>query len=779
MTFQIALVLAILGVALLLFVTERVRMDLAAMLILVSLVVTGLITPAEALSGFSSPAVVTVWAVLILSAGLTRAGLAGLVGQQMLRLAGHSEARLVAVIMLTAAVLSGFMNNVGVAALMLPVVVNIARQTGRPPSRLLMPLAFATLVGGSITLIGTPPNLLISEALHESGLNSFQMFDFLPVGLAVTLASIVFMTLGGRHLLPRRETKRLPGDERADLAEFFGLRERLYTVRLPPASPLAGKSLLESRLGVVLGLNVVGILRQGAVRLAPTPETVLQADDRLLVEGRLDQLAEFSNGQQILVKEQPLDVEKLLSAEMGFAEVRFAADCPLQGQTLQQIGFRARFGAVVLAVRRGGGVLRTNLERIPLQCDDVLLVQGRHGQLDLLEAEPSLIVKRIETVKEYQLEERLMLARVPPGSLLAGKTLAESRLGGAYGLGVMGIMHEGTTRLLPEADERLAEGDLLLVKGRRQDLETLAGLQSLVVEGQAEVDLDDLESEHVGLIEVVLSPHSKLAGKTLRELHFRDKYGLSVLAIWRGGRAYRSGLRDMALQFGDALLLYGPRDRARVLGSEPDFLVLTESAQEAPRWQKAPLALLIMAGVLVVVMIGWLPIAIAAVMGMALMILTGCLAMDEAYQSVEWRSVFLIAGMLPMGIAMERTGAAQWLADGLIGLLGGWGPLAVMGGLTLLAVAALQAMPTAAVAVLLAPIAMGAAANLGVSPYPLLMAVAAATSAAFMSPVGHPSNVLIMGPGGYRFTDYIRVGLPLTIVVLAVALLVIPLFWPF
>ncbi|MBN1136529.1 MAG: SLC13 family permease [Anaerolineae bacterium] len=779
MTPQIAIVLSILAVAILLFVTERVRMDLVAVLVLVSLVIAGLITPVEALSGFSNPAVVTVWAVLVLSAGLTRTGLAGLVGNQVLRLAGQSEARLVVVIMLAAAALSGFMNNVGVAALMLPVVVDIARRTGRPSSRLLMPLAFATLLGGTITLIGTPPNILIGEALRERGLRPFEMFDFAPVGLAVTLVGIAFMVVVGRHLLPTRETKRLAAGRPIDLTEFFGLRDRLYAVRIPPGSPLVGKTLLQSRLGAVLELTVVGIQRESTVRLAPTPETTLQAGDRLLVEGRLDRLAELRNGRQILVEEQPLDVEKLLSAEMGFAEVRLPAGSSLPGQTLEQIGFRRRFGVVVLAVRRGGGVLRTNLERISLQRDDVLLVEGSHAQLDALQAEPDLLVSRIETAEEYHLEERLVLVQVPSGSSLAGKTLVESRLGEAYGLGVMGIIREGATQLLPNAGERLAEDDLLLVKGRREDIQTLDGLQGLEMEEQVAAELGDLESEHVGLIEAVLSPRTTLVGKTLRQIHFREKYGLSVLAVWRGGRAYRSGLRDMTLQFGDALLLYGLRDRARVLGSESDFLVLTEAAQEAPRRQKAPLALLIMTGMLMVAIAGWLPIAIAAVMGMALMILTGCLTMEEAYHAIEWQAVFLIAGMLPLGIALERTGAAQWLAGGLIGLIGDWGPLAVMVGLSLLAVLASQAMPNAAVAVLLAPIALDAAASLGASPYPLLMAVAVSASAAFLSPVGHSSNVLIMGPGGYRFTDYIRVGLPLTVLVLAVALLVLPLFWSF
>jgi di/tricarboxylate transporter len=304
-------------------------------------------------------------------------------------------------------------------------------------------------------------------------------------------------------------------------------------------------------------------------------------------------------------------------------------------------------------------------------------------------------------------------------------------------------------------------------------------LQSLQIEGEAPPDLSDLESEFVGLTEVVLSPRTTLAGKTLREVHFREKFGLNVLALWRSGRSYQSRLSDMALRFGDAMLLYGPRENLKVLGTEPDFLVLTEEAQEAPRLKKAPVALLVMAVVLVPVIFGWLPIAITAVTGVVLMILTGVLTMEEAYRSIEWKAIFLIAGMLPLGIAMEHSGAAGLLAEGVVNLVGAYGALAVMAGLFVLAAVASQVMPNPAVAVLLAPIAFNTANGLGVSPYPMMMAVAVSASAAFLSPVGHPANVLIMGPGGYRFSDYLKMGIPLTLVVLLVSLLVVPIIWPF
>jgi di/tricarboxylate transporter len=779
MTPDIAIVLAILLTAIVMFVTERIRVDIVALMVLVSLALTGLITPTEALSGYANLAVITVWAVLILSAGLARTGVAGLIGRPMLRLAGGSDARLIAMIMLTVGVLSGFMNDIGVAALMLPVVVDIARRTGRPPSRLLMPLAFAALLGGLNTLIGTPPNILVSEALRQYGLEPFHMFDYTPTGVVVMLAGIAFMVLVGRHLLPSRDIMQLPENDQAAPGEFFGLPERLFVVRLPDDSALAGMTLAQSRLGAALGLNVLAILRADQNQLAPGPAAVLRPGDRLLVEGRPDRLAEL-RGRRVLVKEDDhLAVDRLLTAEIDLAELALSPQSSLPGKTLEEIDFRHRFGVAVLAIRRGGGVVRTNLEKLPLQRDDVLLVQGTRVRLDALQTEPEFTISSAEAAQEYQLEERLVAMRVPEDSTLANKTLVESRLGDAFGLGVMGIVREGATHLIPDAEERLAAGDLLLIKARPDDLLTLEGLQSLELDLEPPPDLAELESEHVCLVEIVLSPRTTLAGKTLRQILFRDKYGLSVLAIWREGRAYRSNLRDMALRFGDALLLYGPRERLRVLGLEPDFLVLTEAAQEAPRLNKAPIAVLIMAVVLVPVIFDWLPIAIAAVAGVVLMVLSRCLTMEEAYRSIEWKAVFLIAGMLPLGIAMEQTGAASFLAEGMVGLVGPMGPLAVMAGLFILAALASQVMPNPAVAVLLAPIALNTANDLGISPYPLMMAVAISASAAFLSPVGHSANVLVMGPGGYRFADYTKVGIPLTLVVLVVVLIVVPFVWPF
>jgi di/tricarboxylate transporter len=279
-------------------------------------------------------------------------------------------------------------------------------------------------------------------------------------------------------------------------------------------------------------------------------------------------------------------------------------------------------------------------------------------------------------------------------------------------------------------------------------------------------------------MEAMLSPHTNITGKTLRQLRFREKYDLTVLAIWREGQALLSDLRDLPLRFGDALLLHGRRTNFALLGQDPDFLVLTQAAQETPRLERMKLSLCVFASVILSVVLGLLPIYIAAVIGAALMVVTRCVTMEEAYRYIEWKAVFLIAGMLPLGVALDKTGAARFLAEGVVSFVGPFGPFAVMAGIVGLTFLATCFVPTAALVVLMAPIALKTSADMGMSPHALMMAVAMAASASFITPVSHPANVLVMGPGGYRFLDYVKVGLPLTLVVYLVVIIVVPLFWP-
>ncbi len=779
---EILLVLSIVAITLLLLITERLRIDLIALLVLVVLAVSGLLSPTQALSGFSNPAVITVWAVFILSGGLTRSGVARSIGRIVLRFAGNGEARLIGAIMLGAGLLSAFLNNVGVTALLLPVVMDITRRTGHSPSRLLMPLAYGALLGGLTTLIGTPANILVNDAVQAWGLEPFQFFDFTPIGLSLLLLGIAFMMLIGRHLLPRREIG-LDNNLR-DRAEqdIFDVDERLFFLRLPETSELDGKTLLESRIGAALGLNLLAILRQSERLLAPGPQTRLAGNDRLVVEGRPDRLLELQHRNLLSIEADQIEISTLESDEIHLYEVNIAPGNNLVGETLYGSGFRSQYGVNVLAITHNHNAQRTNLQEKILHEGDTLLLQASDEQIvrfreqniwsDVCPVSPS------EVKQKYALNERIRGMRVPASSSLDGLTLADSRLADAFGIAVLAIVRGDSTQLLPEPSEVLQQDDLLIVEVWPEDLKVIIALSQLEMELGVLPALEELQTDTIGSTEVVLSPHSTLAGRTLRDLHFREKYGLSVLAIWRGGQTYRSGLRNMPLRYGDALLLFGPHAALRVLSEEPDFLVLTEEIQQLPRIEKAPTALAIMAGVVTLVLLNIFPISIAAIIGATMMVLFRVLTMDEAYRFINWPAVFLIAGMLPLGIALQESGAAQFLANETVNLVGDYGPFAIMAALFGLTVLVSQIMPNAAVTVLMAPIALSTAAQMKISPYVLALIIAISASASFLSPVAHPANSLIMGPGGYRIADYIKVGIGLVVLTLLASLLLLPLFWP-
>lgn len=592
--------LALLGIAIGLFISGRLRADLVALLVLVTLAVSGIITPQEAFSGFSRSAVITILAIFILTGGLYRTGATRLLGRSLLRLAGGSTGhRLAIIIMLAGALLSLFMNTIAAAAVLLPVVMGISRQTRIAASKLLIPLSYATLLGGMATLL-TTVNILVSTGLRDQGLAPFGLFDFAPVGVPIALAGIIYMATVGLGLLPERSTtehlarlRRM----RTDLADLYGLRENLFEVRVRPDSPLGGRRLAESGLSERLKLNVVAVIRDGSRQLAPSPNMVLQPDDTLLVEGPSGVVGELT----------------------------------------------------------------------------------RHG---------------------------LILAKEPG-----------------------------------------AEGE-------------------------------ELTSEEVVLTEVALSPHADVIGKTLKDIRFREKFGLSVLAIWREGQPLRVGLSDIPLHFGDALLVQGRRERLEVLRTDPDFLVLEEGDAEGIRPGKAVIAVAIMGLALVLAALKALSVAEAMLAGAVLMVLTGCLTMDEVYQSVEWPAIFLVAGMLPLGIAMTKTGAAAQLSAWLLAPLAPWGALAMVAGLFVLTMGLTQMMSGVATVLVMTPIALSAAEHVHANPHAFAMAVALAGSTAFLTPVSHPVNVLVMGPGGYSFRDYVRVGLPLTVLIFIVMLIVLPVFWP-
>jgi di/tricarboxylate transporter len=779
---DILLVLSILGISLVLFVTERIRMDVVAMLVLCTLALSGLVSPSDAFSGFSNPAVITVWAMFILSDGLSRAGIADIIGRSVLRVAGQGEVRMIVVIMLVSGGLSGFMNNIGVAALMLPVVIDIARRSDIPAPRLLMPLAYGTLLGGLTTMVGTPPNLLASATLREAGLAPFELFDFTPLGLIILAVGTAFVALVGRHLLPSAPVKKDDVGNRRNLRDQYGLLDRMFMVRVPPDAVASGQTIHDVGLTRAAGLIIIAIIRNGQTMTLPNPATRLQSGDLMLVQGRSDRFEALRKWSELTIERESSVLKERLSDQLELRELQVAQESRLVGEPVRHGEFRDRYSVNVLAVRRGAEVWRTELGAVTLQPGDHLLVQCHQADAEALDRSAEFTVAARVTSRDldelYDLQNRVFVIHVPKESELEGFSMSETRLADAFDFRVLAIFRDGQLQVMPASETTVRGADLLIVQGRQEDVDMLRGLQELRVQYDPSSHLDVFDSDALQMVETTVHPHSPLAGQSVAELDFRGRYQLELIAIWRNGRPYRTELGAMRVELGDALLLVGPRERLAALERDPDFIVLTPVAASMVDAKKAPVAALIMLAVVCLVLLDWLPISVAAVSGATAMVLTRCLSMEDAYRAIEWRSIFLIAGMLPLGVAMSDTGAAAFVANAVMSSLGGYGPWGVLLGLYGVTAAATMIVPTAALVVLMGPIVLTASAEMGLSPYAAMMAVAIAASASFTSPISHPANVLVMGPGGYRFTDYLKLGVPLTLVVFGVVYLLLPLFWP-
>ena len=595
MTPQIALTLAIIVGALIIFGTEKLRVDVVALLVLLTVGLTGLIGPKEVFAGFSNSAVVTVWAVYIVSGGLFKTGVADLLGKFIYRLSGANEMRLIAVIMLTCGLMSAFMNNVGATAMLMPAVISVAKQTNIPVSKLLIPLSFSSLLGGKMTLIGTPANILATSIVERYGLPTFGFFDFTPIGVVVLATGVLYMVFIGRHFLPVRQP---PG---TGTPEIKGqLRNYISEVRVLPDGSLAGRTLFESKLGAEYDLTVIALVRGNQTIIEIERNTVIERDDILLIEG---------------------------------------------------------------------------------------------------------------------LAENLLRAR----------------------------------------------NDLGLVTAN---------------ESKRHAELDRLSEVEIGIVEATLAPRSSMVNRSLRSLNFRERYGFTVLAVRRQGEILTKRLRSIRFQFGDDLLLQGPRNRMIELEEKNEFLVLEPLAIPENRRRKMPIAIGLMLLVIGLVLFAGLDIAIAMVIGAVGMVLSGALNMDEAYDSIDWRTVFLVAGMLPLGTAMETTGTARYIADLILNAIGGFGPMAALAGMYLLAAVITQPMSNAAAMVLVVPIALDTALSLGANHLTFTLAVVIGAATSFLTPVGHKANVLVFGPGGYKFFDYARVGALLTVFLFVATMIALPIFFP-
>lgn len=775
MTFEIGFLFAVLAAMVYLFLTEKLPVDLTAFLGLVVLVFAGYVDPSDAFVGFSSPAVITMLAIFIVSAALLETGVADTIGSWIHRWVGSREIPLIITLMLVAGVMSAFMNNIAATAVLMPAVASLGSAAGIGPGRLFMPLSFGAILGGTTTLVGTPPNLLAGDVLAQQGLRPFGLFEFAPFGLVILGLGTVFMCTIGRRLLPAGGTPTVKGDG-DELEQVYAIENRLFKLRIPRGSTLDGASIADTRVGNTLGVQIVSIRRGGRRMISPGGDVVLQGEDELLVQGNRESLQRLLRVRDLEVADAP-SADAFDLPESGVLALRLAVPetAEFAGQSLREMEFRERYGIVVVQIERDGATLRDHLGSATLAPRDRVIGIGLESRLD--EVSAAFEVEETGEAVLEALDDSVFVLDLTGDSALVGTTLAESRMGELTGLSVIGVVRAGEGWLNVAPALELRAHDRLLVVGDRARITGLVAVGDVELEEQA--SRREMESEQVRIVEAAVAPRSALEGKTPIEVDFRERYGLQILSVWRAGERIYDDLGDLALKVGDALLLLGDHDEADALAGDRDLILLTQGAERPRRRSKAPFALGALALMVGLVMSGLQPIQMAAFTAASLVVLSGALSMREAYQAIEWRAIFLVAAVLPAGAAMETSGAAAMLANSVTDVAGPYGPYAVLASLVLLSSLLSQGLDGAPAVVLLSPVVIETAQKLDLSPYPLMMGVALAASAAFMTPFSHKANLLVMGIGGYRSRDFLRVGTPLTIVLLAVIVFMVPLIMPF
>lgn len=591
MTTQIVIVLSLLFVALVLFAIERIPIEIVSIMLVMALVLTNTLTVTEAFAGFGNDISITIAGLFILTGGLAKTGVVDVVGRRLHRLAGDSEFRITALIMVAAALCAAVMKNTTTTAMFLPVVLGIAARRHISPSKLLIPLAFGAILGGTCTLIGTSTNLAVSGALPRYGMQPFSMFELTKVGVPIVGVGMLYMLLLGLRLLPRRESAK-------SLTEQYHVRQYMTEVIVLDDSPLIGKTLAEARISDEMDLTVLGILRGAKqYRVAPHSHEQIKADDLLLVQGRVE---------------------------------------------------------------------------------DILRVKSEAG----IEIKPDF-------------------------------TLSDAQLEGA-----------------------------------------------------------DLE-----LFEAMVPKGSHFIGRSLKRLQFQTRYELIVLAINRHGVNLLSKLSTVKIRFGDVLLIQGNRVQVENLAADDQILLLEEISERQARPAKRRWALLAFGVFLFFSVTHLVPLPIAVLFGVLILLGSRSLRTVEIYEMIEWRLIILIACMISFGLAMEKSGADQYLADLIIRGTGHYGPTAVLAGFFIMTVALTQPMSNQAAALVMLPIAAKSALALGLNPRTFAVAVTYAASCSFLTPL-EPACVLVYTPGRYRFFDFVKVGSILTIVVFVIVMWLVPIFWP-
>jgi len=765
-------------VMVLVFVTERLPVDVTAMGFLLLLLLGGYVSASEAFAGFSSPVVVVMVCTLFVVTALRMTGVSDAAARWIQRYAGDSERRAIAVVMLVSAMLSGFMNNVSAAALLMPAVAVLSHETDIPPSRLFIPLAFAVSMGGMMTLIGTPPNILAAELLMRSGSPPISFFYFMPYAVVGLALGVAFMSLYGYTLLPVRKTQRRTR-RISDLRALYRLQERLFSVRVPENAVCEGRSLSELNFGSLVGGVVVTIIRGGRKVLSPKAEERLHERDVLLVRGNTERFTEIQALQGLRIDGISDDLTQALESSVQIVKFTIR-EVHTETRLIMLREILRSTGIVPLAVQRPAQVhpWETHppswfLDSVVHKGDSVLgCIAGRFYEdspvidIDLEEVEAPRV----------SLQSAVFTVTIEPGGW-SGAPL--HRLAHETKLSILGLItpkgsvewldvpillpsgETGASRLT--ADHVLREGERYLVSGSLEEARRKEIISGLTFE--AEAASSELESEEVGMVELILTPRSEFIGRTLADLHFREKYDCQVLALWRDGKPHLSLSSSLPLLYGDALLVQGPMKNMPVLAKDPDFLLLSEHRRAPPLSAKSFFAIAALLMLMFVPLLTGFPVHEAAFMSACLVIFSGAISMEQVYREIDWRVVFLLALMIPLGHAVERMIAVDSIMPLLAQLSQIIPPLGMAALFMVAGSLVSQTIDSSVAVIFLGPIALALGQRYGASPHLFLLAVTFGSSLAFMLPTSSRSNLLVTGAGGYKASDFLRVGLPFTIVV--------------
>ena len=582
---SIALTLGILIFALICFATEWFPVDFTALVVAILLMVFGIVTPEEGISGFSNPATITVMAMFILSAGISRTGAIQIVGDWLLKWGGKKTQQQTFVMGTLVGGITAFINNTAVVAVFIPIVEDWCKKQKIPVSRMLMPLSFATILGGTLTLIGTSTNLLASSISEQLGYGKFGLFQFTEAGFIKFIVGIIYLALASPWLLPNRSKNNNNND----------------------------------------------------------------------------------------------------SYE-----------------------------------------------------------------------------------KTYQLKDYVSELVISPRSNLIKETLRSSEIQRKFDVDVLEIIRNGIHFSQPFADKVLAAGDILLVRGTKEELLRIRderGLDILPdIKFQEENLTEQLTDNEEGIAEILILSNSRLVGSTLKDIRFRQRYNATVLAIRRGEEVLNDRLGQTPLRFGDLLLVQGPRESLSGFQTTRELLVIEQSSREGLRLEKAAIAIAIGVGIIVAAALNLMPILVSALVGVVLMVLTGCLKPGEIYGAIRWDVIFLLAGLIPMGIAMEKSGATSWLADKILIVGNNFSGFWVLIFFYFITTILTEILSNNASVILMIPIAVKVAEALTINPFAIMFTVTFAASNSFMTPIGYQTNTMVYSPGGYRFRDFTRFGAPLSLI---------------